>query len=104
MQALKKFGEWLLIQLQSLALTIWDILTDFLLFILDSLMMLVTYILQGIQMSLEMLDISQYLSGAPPEVLYGLSQSGIGSALGIVMVCGAIRLSLQLIPFVRLGS
>ena len=43
-------------------------------------------------------------SGLPSEILNMLGLIGFGQAMGIIGAAIAVRLVLQLIPFVRLGS
>lgn len=96
--------DWLLDQLKSFALTIWDMFTDLLLFIVDIFMDLGMSILNGFSYALELMDLSQYISGMPSEVMFIFDATGLGTAVGMVMTAGAVRLFMQLIPFVRLGS
>jgi len=96
--------DWAQDQLQSLALTIWDILADLLLFIVDIFMELGLHVLAGVSSVFQLMDISQYISQLPPDVVSVISLTGIGTAVGMIMTAGAIRLLLQLVPFVRLGS
>lgn len=96
--------DWLLDQLKSFALTIWDMFTDGLLFIVDIFMDLGMGILDGFSYALELVDLSQYISGMPSEVMFIFDATGLGTAVGMVMTAGAVRLFMQLIPFVRLGS
>lgn len=96
--------DWLLDQLKSFALTLWDMFTDLLLFIVDIFMDLGMAILDGFSYVLELVDLSQYISGMPSEVMFVFDATGLGTAVGMVMTAGAVRLFMQLIPFVRLGS
>jgi hypothetical protein len=91
-------------QLKSFGLTIWDMLKDLLIFIVDTVMTGGIVILEGFSSAFQLLDLSTFLSSMPPEVTYVFSATGLGTALGIVMTAGAARLLMQLIPFVRLGS
>lgn len=96
--------DWLLVQIKSFALTIWDILSDFLLFIIDILMSAGIVILDGFAGTLELVNLSNYVSGMPSDVLFVMNVTGLGEAIGIIMLAGTARLFMQLIPFVRLGS
>ena len=96
--------DWLLDQLKSFALTLWDMFTDLLLFIVDIFMDLGMAVLDGFAYALELVDLSNYINGMPSEVQFIFDAVGLGAAVGIVMTAGAVRLFMQLIPFVRLGS
>ena len=96
--------DWLAVQLQSFILTLWDMFKDLLLFVIDVFMDLGILILNGMSSALELVDLSQYISGMPPEVQTVFANTGLGTAVGMVMIAGTTRLLMQLIPFVRLGS
>lgn len=96
--------DWLAVQFQSFVLTLWDIATDFLLLILDLFMDLGLVILNGFANVFELIDLSQYISGMPTEVQTVVANTGLGTAVGMVMLAGSARLLMQLVPFVRLGS
>lgn len=96
--------DWLLVQLKSFALTIWDIISDFLLFIIDILMSAGIVLLDGFASTLELVNLSNYISGMPSDAIFVMNAVGLGEAIGIIMLAGTARLFMQLIPFVRLGS
>lgn len=96
--------DWLITQIKSFALTLWDMFKDFFLFVTDTVMTAGIELLNGMAYAFELFDLSQYTSSMPSEVLFILDATGVGTALGMIMTAGAIRLLMQLIPFVRLGS
>lgn len=96
--------DWLINQLKSFALTLWDMLKDFLFFIMDILMSAGIVFLNGFSTVLQLIDLSQYIQGIPAEVAFVIGAVGLGKAVGIIMLAGTARLLMQLIPFVRLGS
>jgi hypothetical protein len=97
------FG-WVLVQLKSFLLTLWDILTDILLMVVDLFMSVGLYALEGISQALELINITNYINVMPAEVLGIVNAIGLGEAIGMIMAAGTARLLMQLIPFVRLGS
>lgn len=97
------FG-WILVQIKSALLTVWDMLGDLFLLIVDCLMYVGLYALQGVSSALELADITNYINGMPTEVLGIVNAIGLGEAIGMIMAAGTARLLMQLIPFVRLGS
>jgi len=88
----------------QLVLSVFDMLKDFFIWVLEQLMDLVILALDGLDALVSGLDIASYFSIIPPETAYMLSQIGISQALGIIVTALTIRFILQLIPFVRLGS
>lgn len=97
------FG-WVLVQLKSFLLTLWDILTDILLMVVDLFMSIGLYALQGMAEALALVNVTNYINDMPAEVLGIVNAVGLGEAIGMVMAAGTARLLIQLIPFVRLGS
>lgn len=97
------FG-WVLVQLKSFLLTLWDILTDILLMVVDLFMSVGLYALEGMSEALQLINITNYINGMPTEVLGIVNAIGLGEAIGMIMAAGTARLLMQLIPFVRLGS
>lgn len=81
-----------------------DFMEDFFLWIVDITLSLLETILNTFGYLFSMLDVTQYISAIPPDVSNVLSLIGLGEAMGIIITAGTIRLILQLIPFVRLGS
>ncbi|NMG46949.1 DUF2523 domain-containing protein [Azoarcus communis] len=83
---------------------LWEFITDAFVWVFDSLLGVAV----GAVGALDVSGISQSLNGAwssfPAEFLNVLGLIGLAEALGIVGAAILIRLGLQLIPFVRLGS
>ncbi len=98
------FFGWVLVQLKSFLLTLWDILTDILLMVVDLFMSVGLYALEGMSEGLELVNITNYINDMPVEVLGIINAIGLGEAIGMIMAAGTARLLMQLIPFVRLGS
>jgi len=88
----------------QLVLSVFDMLKDFFIWVMEQLMDLVILALDGLDALVSGLGIASYFSIIPPETAYMLSQIGISQALGIIVTALTIRFILQLIPFVRLGS
>lgn len=96
--------DWLVVQLKSMILTLWDMLSDFLILIVDLFMDLGIAFLDGMSDLLKVVDLSSYINDMPSEVQTVLALTGFGSAISMVMAAAAARLLMQLVPFVRLGS
>lgn len=97
------FG-WVLVQIKSFLLTLWDMFTDLLLMVIDLFMSVGLYALEGMSSALELVNITNYINDMPQEVLGVVNAIGLGEAIGMIMAAGTARLLMQLIPFVRLGS
>lgn len=89
---------------KSLLLTVWDMLKDFLIFLLEFLLEVAVLILEGLGTLFDSLNLAQYISAIPPDVQNIMGLIGLGQAMGIIVTSLVIRIMLQLIPFVRLGS
>lgn len=82
---------------------LWDMSTDFFCWILEGLLEIV---ISGAN-SFDAGPINSAIGNfneLPSEILNILGLLGFGSAMGIISTALIIRLGLQLIPFVRLGS
>ena len=82
---------------------IWNVIKDAFVFVLDSLMGLATGALGAMDVSGITTSLSAWGS-LPSSVLNILALLGLGQAIAIITTAIGIRLVLQLIPFVRLGS
>jgi len=87
-----------------LVLSLFDMLKDFFIWIMDGLMTIGLTMLDGVGALMSGLDIAQYMSFIPPETSYMLTQIGFSQALGMIVTCLSVRFILQTIPFVRWGS
>ena len=101
---LRDFGNWILDMLKTLAYTLLTMIKDALMFIFEQILLLMTFLLDAMGDLFSALDITQYLSGIPPEVAWVMQQIGLGQALAMIITAITIRITLQLIPFTRLGS
>ena len=83
--------------------SIWLILQDFLAWTCEELLNIVFMLVNQLDFS----DLDKYTNawgGLPAEILNVLGLLGIGDACVVIIAAIGIRLILQLIPFVRLGS
>lgn len=90
--------------LWQLVLSLFDMLKDFFIWIMETLLDVAIVMLDGVGFMMDGLDIAQYISALPPETSYMLSQIGLSQAMGMIITCISIRFILQTIPFVRWGS
>jgi len=81
----------------------WDFLTDIVCWVFDKGLDLAVSAMQALDVSAITANLSAWGS-LPGEVLGVLGTLGVGTAAGIISAAITIRLGMQLIPFVRLGS
>ena len=87
-----------------LVLSLYDMLKDFFIWIIESLMDVGVAMLNGVGLLMSGLDVAQYMSFLPPETSHMLSQIGLSQAMGMIVTCLSVKFILQSIPFVRWGS
>lgn len=88
----------------SLLLSIWDMFVDLVCFVLEQFLDLAVGILEGLGSTLSSFSILNYINALPAEMINIMSLIGIGEASSIIVSAILIRITLQLIPFTRLGS
>ena len=79
-------------------------LKDFLWWVLDHLFGAVVYVLDGLGSAFQGLNPLQYISAIPAETQYYMAICGFNDSMSMIVAALIIRMLLQLIPFVRLGS
>lgn len=87
-----------------LLLSLGDMLKDLGCLAFEASMDLSISILNGMGSLFAGLNIAQYFSSLPTEVLYFANICSIGQCMTMIITSISIRLILQLIPFTRLGS
>ena len=85
-------------------LTALDMLKDLFFFIFDALMTLMVALLSGLGSLFSALNFTNVLDGMPSEVLNIIGLIGLGQCMAFIVTALIIRITLQLIPFTRLGS
>lgn len=81
-----------------------DFLKDFLWWVLDHLFGAVVFVLDTLGSAFQGLNPLQYISAIPPETQYYMAICGFNDSMSMIVAALIIRMILQLIPFVRLGS
>ena len=87
-----------------IVLSLFDMLKDFFIWIMEQLMTVGITLLDGIGSLMSGLNIAQYMAFRPSETAHTMAIIGISEALGMIVTCLTIRFLLQTIPFVRWGS
>lgn len=90
--------------LWRIVLSVFDMLKDLFIWILEALMDLAILLIDGISYLFDGLATVGTFGSLPPETTNMLSMLGVAEGLGLIVTALTIRLLLQLIPFVRLGS
>lgn len=88
----------------NLVITIGDMLKDLGCLAFETLIDLVLLILDGLGSLFNGLNFANYFSALPSEVIYFANICSLGTCMGMIVTALTIRMLLQLIPFVRLGS
>jgi len=97
--------EWFLKLIPRLVESFFIMLKDVFLWCVEQILGLVSYLIDGISGFDSIIAAAGGIwSGIPPEALQVMQAIGLGTALGIIGTAILIRIALQLIPFVRLGS
>ena len=86
----------------SVFVALWEMITDVFCWVVEQLLKVVTSALQAIDFN-GLFGYAQ-VATLPGEIMNVLGLLGVGTAITIILTAIAIRLGLQLIPFVRLGS
>lgn len=101
-QKLTDIVAWFGDMFVAIFVALWDMLKDIICWLFETLFDLVISALESLDLSA--LDGFNGWGSLPSEMINILMLMGLHQAIGIVLAAGAIRLILQLIPFVRLGS
>ncbi|MNZ02434.1 hypothetical protein D3C78_190770 [compost metagenome] len=106
--AIKDAVEWLGKVFVEAFKALWNLITDALVWVIESLLALGAKLLNGIADSFDLGTMTSTMQGywnmVPPEVMQVMQAIGVPSALAIVVSGILIRFAMQLIPFIRLGS
>jgi Protein of unknown function (DUF2523) len=87
----------------SIFVSLWDIFRDVFAWLFEQMLTVATTAIGALDLSGVTSNITSYGS-IPANVMLVMSCIGLGQALAIIAAALVIRFTLQLIPFVRLGS
>lgn len=96
--------EWFANIFVAVFVAIWDVIKDAFSWLFESFLDIVVSAVQSIDTGPFQGLSAQGWGAIPGELLNILQLLGVGTAISIIAAAIAIRLGLQLIPFVRLGS
>lgn len=94
---------WIASVVTQVFVDLWEFGTDLPVWIFDAVLDIAAEAVEALDLS----GLTQYASawgGLPAEMLNVLGLIGLAEALGIIAAAALIRLAMQVIPFVRLGS
>jgi hypothetical protein len=83
--------------------SLWDMVTDAFTWVFDSALGVVVSAIAAIPLG-SIPSLADYWGSLPSEMLNMIGLLGIDYGMGIIATALGVRLALQLIPFVRLGS
>lgn len=95
--------QWVLDLIQKLIITLWDFAKDVFAFVLDEILKLVVSIMETLDFS-GLLGYASNFDLLPDDLINVLGLCGLGTCMGIIAAAITIKITLQLIPFTRLGS
>ena len=90
--------------LYRLQLTLVSLISDLFLTILTQILIGVRFIIDSVVSLFSVVDISEYFDWLPVDAVNVMSLVGLPQMMTMIVSALGIRLILQLIPFVRLGS
>lgn len=100
---LEQVMDWIWGKLTDWVKAVWDIVTDAAAWFFEQLFGVIIWLLEQLDLTPVLQAVSAW-GELPSEIINILGLLGIGTAAGIMTAAIVIRLLLQLIPFVRLGS
>ncbi|KGH04615.1 DUF2523 family protein [Comamonas thiooxydans] len=107
-ESIKKFVDWLGKIFLEVFSALWDMITDAFVWLLEGVFKLAAGLLDGVADGFGFTELKNTFlniwSQIPPEAVAVMQAIGVPSAFGIVVLGILIRIAMQLIPFVRLGS
>lgn len=83
---------------------LWFFGTDLACWVFEQIMSIAVSALNGFNVDFSIFNPAQYISALPSEITNIFGLLGLGQALAILLSAVIIRITLQLIPFTRLGS
>lgn len=95
---------WIIALVIAMYAAWWLLGTDLGCWLFEQVLQLVISILNTVSLDFSAFNPGQYISGLPADVVNMLGLIRVGEALAIIVAAIVVRVTLQLIPFTRLGS
>lgn len=99
-------ATWFGLLFKAVFVALWLFGTDVFCWILEGLLTIVQSVLDGLPGvdSFTLFNPAQYISGLPSDLVNMIGLIRVGEALAIILAAILIKMTLQIIPFTRLGS
>lgn len=97
------FFTWIVDAIKGVFVDVWEIIKDAFVWVLDQLLDLAISATAALDLS-AIPALGPAINSLPPLALQVLGAVGLSQCLAIIVTALGIRLVMQLIPFVRLGS
>lgn len=96
------FATWFLDLVKAVGKAFWDFCVDVLCYLFDKVLGVAVDLVKAIDVS--GVDASSTWASIPADALNVMGLCGMGQCMAIIGAAIMVRLTMQLIPFVRLGS
>lgn len=98
------FAGWIITLSIAVFVALWLLGTDLGSWVFEQVLSIAIAALDAVPWNTELFSIDNYLSGLPAEVLNMLGLLRIAECLAIIAAAVVLKITLQLIPFTRLGA
>lgn len=98
-----EYAAWTVVLGGIIFACFWLLGTDFAKWAFEQLLDLLIFILKDINVNFDFLNPEKYVP-IPPELANSLGLFGVSQSLAIILAAIIVKITLQLIPFTRLGS
>lgn len=98
------FATWIGSLFLAVFLALWDVVKDAFSWLFEQVLSVAVSAISAIDVSALTTSAAGGWGGIPSEIMNILILIGVGTAIKIIASAIAVRMALQLIPFVRLGS
>jgi len=99
-----EFTTWLLDLIKSTLLTFFDMVKDVFYWIFETILDFIITLLDGLELGFDTLSVSTLVGNLPAETKQIMGLIRLDECILIILAAIILRLTLQLIPFTRLGS
>lgn len=97
-------ASWILALVVAMFAAWWLLGTDLGCWLFEQVLLLTVSILNGLNLDFSAFNPGAYVTAMPPELVQGLGLMRVPEAIAMILGSVVIRVTLQLIPFTRLGS
>jgi hypothetical protein len=98
------FAEWILDVIFAIFKSVWVFFQDSVCWVFEQFLLLIQIILNSLPDDFSAFNPATYINGLPADLVGVFGMMRIGEALAMILAAIVIKITLQLIPFTRLGS